>query len=64
MNSSAPDQVIKSLIRALRDNLDEAHAVAKEANKIAQRGRPRQALKLLMDFEGPSRDALTFSRPR
>jgi hypothetical protein len=57
MKKTAPDQVIQSLIQAIRDNLGEAHAVAKEANKRARRGRPRQALKLLMDFEGPSHDA-------
>ena len=55
--TAALDQVIQSLIRAIRDNLDEAHAVANEANKMAKRGRPQEALKLPMDFEGPSLDA-------
>lgn len=57
MAKEAAGTVICALIKEVRNRLEEADAVVEAANGLAKRGKATHALRVLMDFEGPSRDA-------
>lgn len=57
MAKGAAETVICTLINEVHDRLEEADAIVKAANGLAKRGKPIHALRVLMDFEGPSHEA-------
>lgn len=58
MVEKAAGRVISALIDRIQQRHDEATAVLEATSAFANRGKTEQALKTLMDFEGPTRDAL------
>jgi hypothetical protein len=69
MAKGAAETVICTLITKAHDRMEEADAIVNAANGLAKRGKATHALRVLMDFEGPSheahdmfRAALTISR--
>lgn len=57
MDRAAAEQAMCALITAVRNKLDEAVGVATAAESCAKSGQVSQAVRILMDFEGPAHDA-------
>lgn len=57
MAKGTAETVICTLIKKANDRLEEADAIMKAANGLAKRGKATHALRVLMDFEGPSHEA-------
>lgn len=58
MTEKAANKVIGALIQRMKKRHAEASLVLAAANTFAKHGKIDLALKSLMDFEGPTRDAL------
>ena len=58
MIEKAAAQVINELIDRVYQRHEEAGAIVAAAQLLAKRGKADRAIKVLMDFEGPTHDAL------
>lgn len=57
MAKNTAETAICALIAEIHDRLEEVDAIVKAATGLAKRGKATHALRVLMDFEGPSHEA-------
>lgn len=62
MANDAAEIVICTLINKVHERMEEADAIVKAAIGLAKRGKSKHALRVLMDFEGPTHDAQDLFR--
>jgi hypothetical protein len=62
MRKKSSKIVVHALIGKIRNHATEAVIIAKASDQLARRGRTAEALKILMDVEGPIFEAMDLFR--